>query len=30
MVDSLWHTISETWMPEDGLFDHLVLELATD
>jgi hypothetical protein len=22
-----WHTSSETWIPEDGLFDHLVLKL---
>jgi len=24
------HTTSETWIPEDGLYDHLALELATD
>ena len=24
-----WHTTSETWMPEDGLYDHLVLKLAS-
>jgi hypothetical protein len=23
-----WHTTSETWMPEDGLYDHLVLNVA--
>ena len=23
-----WHTASETWIPEDGLYDHLVLKLA--
>jgi hypothetical protein len=22
-----WHTASETWIPEDGLYDHLVLKL---
>jgi tetratricopeptide (TPR) repeat protein len=25
-----WHTASETWIPEDGLYDHLVLKLARD
>jgi hypothetical protein len=25
-----WHTASETWIPEDGLYDHLVLKLAKD
>jgi len=25
-----WHTNSETWIPEDGLYDHLVLKLAKD
>ena len=25
-----WHTSSETWIPEDGLYDHLVLKLAKD
>jgi hypothetical protein len=25
-----WHTTSETWIPEDGLYDHLVLKLAKD
>jgi hypothetical protein len=24
-----WHTTSETWIPEDGLYDHLVLKLAS-
>ena len=23
-----WHTASDTWIPEDGLYDHLVLKLA--
>jgi hypothetical protein len=23
-----WHTTSETWIPEDGLYDHLLLKLA--
>jgi len=26
--DPSWHTASETWIPEDGLSDHLVLKLA--
>jgi hypothetical protein len=25
-----WHTASETWTPEDGLYDHLVLKLGKD
>jgi hypothetical protein len=25
-----WHTSSETWIPEDGLYYHLVLKLAKD
>jgi predicted MPP superfamily phosphohydrolase len=25
-----WHTTSETWLPEDGLYDHLVLKLGKD
>ncbi len=25
-----WHTNSETWIPEDGLYDHLVLNLTKD
>jgi hypothetical protein len=25
--EASWHTSSETWIPEDGLFDHLVLDL---
>ena len=25
-----WRTISETWIPEDRLFDHLVLKLTKD
>jgi hypothetical protein len=25
-----WHTASESWIPEDGLYDHLVLKLAKD
>jgi Calcineurin-like phosphoesterase len=25
-----WHTASQTWIPEDGLYDHLVLKLAKD
>ena len=25
-----WHTASETWIPEEGLYDHLVLKLAKD
>ena len=25
-----WHTASETWIPEDGLYDHLVLKVAKD
>jgi hypothetical protein len=28
--DNSWRTASETWIPEDGLFDHLVLKLAKD
>jgi len=23
-----WHTASDTWMPEDGLYDHLALKLS--
>jgi hypothetical protein len=23
-----WHTGSETWIPEDGLYDHLVLKFS--
>jgi hypothetical protein len=23
-----WHTASDTWIPEDGLYDHLVLKVA--
>jgi hypothetical protein len=25
-----WHTASDTWIPEDGLYDHLVLNFAKD
>ena len=25
-----WHTASDTWIPEDGLYDHLVLKLDKD
>jgi hypothetical protein len=25
-----WHTASDTWIPEDGLYGHLVLKLAKD
>jgi hypothetical protein len=25
-----WHTASEKWIPEDGLYDHLVLKLSED
>jgi hypothetical protein len=25
-----WNTTSETWIPEDGLYDHLVLKLGKD
>jgi len=25
-----WHTTSETWIPEDGLYNHLVLKLDKD
>jgi hypothetical protein len=25
-----WHAASETWIPEDGLYDHLVLKVAKD
>jgi hypothetical protein len=25
-----WHTASEKWIPEDGLYDHLVLKVAKD
>ena len=25
-----WHTVSDTWIPEDGLYDHLVLKLVKD
>jgi hypothetical protein len=25
-----WHTTSETWIPEEGLYDHLVLKVAKD
>jgi hypothetical protein len=28
--ENSWHTTSETWIPEDGLYDHLVLKLAKD
>jgi hypothetical protein len=28
--DTSWHTTSETWIPEDGLYDHLVLKVTTD
>jgi hypothetical protein len=28
--ESSWHTASETWIPEDGLYDHLVLKLAKE
>jgi hypothetical protein len=28
--ESSWHTASEIWIPEDGLFDHLVLKPAKD
>jgi hypothetical protein len=28
--ESSWHTTSETWVPEDGFFDHLVLKFAKD
>jgi hypothetical protein len=23
-----WHTTGDTWTPEDGLYDHLVLKVA--
>jgi hypothetical protein len=23
-----WHTVSDTWIPEDGLYGHLVLKTA--
>jgi hypothetical protein len=26
----IWHTASDTWMREDGLYDHLVLKLDKD
>jgi hypothetical protein len=26
----LWHATSESWIPEDGLFDHLVLKFVKD
>jgi hypothetical protein len=25
-----WHTASNTWIPEKGVYDHLVLKLAKD
>jgi hypothetical protein len=25
-----WHTASDTWIPEDGLYDHLVLKFDED
>jgi hypothetical protein len=25
-----WHTASETWIPEDGFYDHLVLKLSKE
>jgi hypothetical protein len=25
--EASWHTLSKTWIPEDGLFDHLILNL---
>jgi hypothetical protein len=25
-----WHSASQTWMPEEGLYDHLLLKLAKD
>jgi hypothetical protein len=25
-----WHTASDTWIPEDGLYDHPVLKVAKD
>jgi predicted MPP superfamily phosphohydrolase len=25
-----WHSVSDTWIPEDGLYDHLVLKVAKD
>jgi hypothetical protein len=25
-----WHIASDTWIPEDGLYDHLVLKLSKD
>lgn len=28
--ESSWHTSSETWIPEDGLYDHLVLKFPKD
>ncbi len=28
--ESSWHTTSETWIPEDGLYDHLMLKIAKD
>jgi len=28
--ESSWHTASETWIPEEGLYDHLVLKLGKD
>ena len=28
--ESSWHATSETWIPEEGLYDHLVLKFAKD
>jgi hypothetical protein len=25
-----WHTACDTWIPEDGLYDHLVLKVTKD
>ena len=25
-----WHAASDTWIPEDGVYDHLALKLAKD
>jgi hypothetical protein len=25
-----WHSASDTWIPEDGLYDHLVLKVDKD
>jgi hypothetical protein len=28
--ESSWHTTGETWIPKEGLYDHLVLKLTKD